>query len=190
MVIQQPEYDRRVAGHQPPLPVPEVIERIAQDLPAEMENRERHSFCSGRRAQPPRRRHRDGPVPLVGDAPAPTTVEDTARPADAFHPTADVVIRPYSTPCAAPTRRWTGSAPATMGISGARCSARCKITYRTPDYMLSCAQTIAGKPGYQQHIHRPRSGLTPSCFPCTAAVRTNPTTVLGGVSAPPRSRTC
>lgn len=138
--------------------VPEVIERIAQDLPAEMENRERHSFRLEDAARLGLRADDLETAPFLWSAGMhqhQSMVEDTARLADAFHSHRwDVVIRPYSDALRGTYEATDRLCPGHDGdIGRTMLSEVFKITYRTPDYMLSCAQDYRkGKPGYQQHI--------------------------------------
>jgi len=84
-----------------------------------------------------------------------TMVEDTARLADVFHSHRwDVVIRPYSDALRGTYEAMDRLSPGHDGdIGRTMLSEVNKVTYRTPDYMLSSAQDYRkGKPGFQQHI--------------------------------------
>jgi len=138
--------------------VPPIIEAIAQDMPAALTNRERHSLrieeC-GRYgidiADP------DGLMLLWGAG-----LFAERRTADATLALADrhrshrfsVVIRPY-----AEAVRATYAELARQGTSNDGDLDRTtmtqvdKVAYRTSDYQLSCALDYRkGKPGFQQHI--------------------------------------
>ncbi len=137
--------------------VPEVITSIAQDMPDELINRERHSLtiadCDryGIRVDDP-----DTAMMMWGSGFA------TQKPPSEALPTADafeshrfsVVIRPYAEAI------WgTYAALDADGIEHGNDLGRQtlsqvnKYTYRTPDYQLSSAQDYRkGKPGFQQHI--------------------------------------
>ncbi|NLD74532.1 MAG: hypothetical protein GX649_17665 [Chloroflexi bacterium] len=138
--------------------VPEIIESLAQDLPEEMENRERQAFrledAAALGIRP------DDPETALflwaaGMHQHQTAVEATTRLADAFHSHRwDVVMRPYSDALQGTYREMDRLCPGHDGDVGRSVlSEVSKYTYRTPDYMLSCAQDHRkGKPGYQQHI--------------------------------------
>lgn len=150
--------------------VPATIEALAQDLPAEFENRERQAFdleeaaALGIRADQP-----ETALFLWGAGlhQHQRAVEDTVRLADRLHSHRwDVVMRPYSDALRSTYRELDRLSPGHDGdIGRSTLSAVNKITYRTPDYMLSCAQDYRkGKPGYQQHIWQATLGPDAAVF--------------------------
>jgi len=138
--------------------VPATIEALAQDVPAEMENRERQGFtladapALGIRADDPETALLLWGAGLHQNQQA---VEATSRLADVLHSHRwDVVMRPYSDALRSTYRELDRLSPGHDGdIGRSTLTTVDKVTYRTPDYQLSCAQDYRkGKPGYQQHI--------------------------------------
>jgi hypothetical protein len=138
--------------------VPPIIEAIAQDVPAVLINRERHSLrieeCAryGINIDDP-----DGLMLLWGAG-----LFAERRTADATLALADrhrshrfsVVIRPYAEAVRATYAELARqSIPNDGDLDRTTMTQVDKITYRTPDYQLSCALDYRkGKPGFQQHI--------------------------------------
>lgn len=135
-----------------------LIERIAQDMPDELENRERHSLRA-EQAEHFGIRYDDLDTAMLlwgaGQFANRRNVEQTLALADQVESHRfNVVIRPYveaiyGTYCELEARQ----IPHDGDIDRTTLAEVNKVTFRTPDYQLSSAQDYRkGKPGFQQHI--------------------------------------
>ncbi len=138
--------------------VPEIIEKIAQDMPEELENRECQSLKIAE-AEKYGIRFDDLETAMLiwgaGKFANLRNVESTLKLADAFHSHRfDVVIRPYAEAVLGTYRELKSQGISHDGDLDRTTLAQVnKYTYRTPDYQLSSAQDYRkGKPGFQQHI--------------------------------------
>lgn len=138
--------------------VPAIIEAIAQDKPAFLENRERHSFdlqnaeSLGIRADDPQAAM---PIWAAGMFADWRIAPHTLKLADAFQSGCfDLIIRPYVNAVLKTYDALDNAGiPHDGDLDRRTLSEVNKITCRTPDYQLSCAQDFRkGKPGFQQHI--------------------------------------
>jgi hypothetical protein len=138
--------------------VPPIVERIAQHLPEEVENRERHSLCTEEAERFGIRFDELDTAMLLwgaGQFAHRRNVEDTLKLADRIESHRfNVVIRPYveaiyGTYCELEAQ----GIPHDGDIDRTTLAEVNKYTFRTPDYQLSTAQDYRkGKPGFQQHI--------------------------------------
>jgi hypothetical protein len=135
-----------------------LIERIAQEMPNEVENRERHSL---RTEQAPslgiRYDELDTAMLLwgAGQFANRRNVEQTLALADTVKSHRfNVVIRPYVEAIYGTYRELESRQIAHDGdIDRTTLAEVNKYTFRTPDYQLSSAQDYRkGKPGFQQHL--------------------------------------
>jgi hypothetical protein len=138
--------------------VPEIIEKIAQDVTEECTNKERHSFelsdaeSLGIRADDPEKAM---PIWGAGMFANRQIVDQTLKLADQFQSGCfDVIIRPYvQAVLKAYDALDAADTPHDGDLDRRTLSEVNKLTYRTPDYQLSCAQDYRkGKLGFQQHI--------------------------------------
>lgn len=135
-----------------------LIERIGQDLPDEIENRERHSLRTEQAEQFGIRYDELDTAMLLwgaGQFANRRNVEQTLALADQVRSHRfNVVIRPYieaiyGTYCELERQQ----IPHDGDIDRTTLAEVNKYTFRTPDYQLSTAQDYRkGKPGFQQHI--------------------------------------
>jgi hypothetical protein len=138
--------------------VPEIIQQIANHTPEEITNLERHSF-NLENAQAlgidPSDPETAMPMWAAGMFANRTTAEQTLKLADQFQSGCfDLIIRPY---VHAVLKTYDALDKANIAHDGdmdrRTLSEVNKITYRTPDYQLTCAQDFRkGKLGFQQHI--------------------------------------
>ena len=138
--------------------VPSIIEAIAQDRPEFLENRERHSFdlqkadSLGIRADDPQAAM---PIWAAGMFADRRIAHHTLKLADTFQSGCfDLIIRPYVDAVLKTYDALDNAGiPHDGDLDRRTLSEVNKITCRTPDYQLSCAQDFRkGKPGFQQHI--------------------------------------
>jgi hypothetical protein len=138
--------------------VPNVVQQIAQHQPEEVMNFERHSFDLGQaekfgiRADDPEMAMPMWAAGMFADR---RTAKQTLGLADRFRSGCfDVIIRPY---VEAVLKAYEAldvmNVPHDGNLDRRTLSEVNKVTYRTPDYQLSCAQDYRkGKLGFQQHI--------------------------------------
>ena len=138
--------------------IPEIIQAIAQDRAQEVTNKERQSFNPDNRetlgidAGDPQNAMPMWAAGMFGDR---RTADQTLKLADTFQSGCfDLIIRPYID---AVLKTYEDLDQANLSHDGdldrRTLSEVNKITYRTPDYQLSCAQDYRkGKLGFQQHI--------------------------------------
>lgn len=138
--------------------VPELIQHIANDHPEELTNRERHSF-NLENAQSlgidPGDPAKAMPMWAAGMFANRKTAQKTLQLADQFQSGCfDLIIRPYvHAVLKAYDALDNASVPHDGDMDRRTLSEVNKITYRTPDYQLTCAQDFRkGKLGFQQHI--------------------------------------
>ncbi|OGG47807.1 MAG: hypothetical protein A3F84_12755 [Candidatus Handelsmanbacteria bacterium RIFCSPLOWO2_12_FULL_64_10] len=150
--------------------IPPAIQAAAQDLPAELLNRERHSLVS----DDPERYgldpdDLDDHMLMFGAAKFAhrKSIEMTLRMADAYRSHRfSVVILPYAR-ALYETYNYLDERgiPHDGDLDRFNLSEVNKMTYRTPDYMLACAQDYRkGKTGFQQHIWQATLGLDAVVF--------------------------
>ena len=150
--------------------VSEVIEKIAQDTPEECTNLERHSFDPVNAASLDI--HPDDPekaMPIWGAGMFANRkiADQTLKLADRFQSGCfDVIIRPYVQSVLAAYDALDAANITHDGDLDRRTLSEVnKLTYRTPDYQLSCAQDYRkGKLGFQQHIWQATLGADASVF--------------------------
>ena len=150
--------------------VPEIVAQIAQDKPDACVNRERHSFDLENAASLDI--HPDDPakaMPLWGAGMFANrrTAAQTLKLADQFQSGCfDVIIRPYvEAVLAAYDALDEAGTPHDGDLDRRTLSEVNKLTYRTPDYQLSCAQDYRkGKLGFQQHIWQATLGSDAHVF--------------------------
>ena len=150
--------------------VPEIIQHIAQDTPEVCANRERHSFdlrhaeSFGIRPDDP-----DNAMPIWGAGmfAVRQIARETLALADRFQSGCfDLIIRPY---VHAVLKTYdaldAAGIPHDGDLDRRTLSEVHKLTYRTPDYQIACAQDYRkGKPGFQQHIWQATFGLGLNVF--------------------------
>ena len=150
--------------------VPEVIEQIAQDTPEECTNKERHSFdLQNAESLDIRPDDPEKAMPIWGAGMFANRqiANQTLKLADQFQSGCfDVIIRPY---IQAVLKTYVALDAANIPHDGdldrRTLSEVNKLTYRTPDYQLSCAQDYRkGKLGFQQHIWQATLGSGASVF--------------------------
>lgn len=138
--------------------VPDMIQQIAQHRPEEVINFERHSFDLGQAERFGIRADdsaRAMPMWAAGMFANRRTAQQTLGLADRFGSGCfDLIIRPY---VEAVLKAYEALDERGMSHDGdldrRTLSEVNKVTYRTPDYQLSCAQDYRkGKLGFQQHI--------------------------------------
>jgi len=138
--------------------VPEIIQQIAHHTPKEITNLERHSFNlenADTLGIYPNDPETAMPMWAAGMFANRTTANQTLQLADQFQSGCfELIIRPYVN---AVLKTYDALDNAQIEHDGdmdrRTLSEVNKITYRTPDYQLSCAQDFRkGKLGFQQHI--------------------------------------
>ncbi len=139
--------------------LPTVIERIAQDLPAELLNRERQSVLIEDAAKFGLSYDDPEHFWLLNEGGKFRTIENlergyrvTDRWREALH-RYGVVIKPYGDAVLGTYRALAAQGRPIPDLDRTSLQRVDKLTYRTPDYQLSTAQDYRkGAPGYQQHI--------------------------------------
>lgn len=138
--------------------VPEVIERIAQDLPNEFENFERQSLKIAEAEKYGIKFDDPDTAMLIwgaGKYANQRNVEATLKLADHYNSHRfNVVMRPYAEAVLGTYEELDKQGiPHDGDLDRTTLAQVNKYTFRTPDYQLSCAQDYRkGKPGFQQHI--------------------------------------
>ena len=137
--------------------VPGILQRIAQDSPEEIVNRERQGLTIT--AARDLGLHFDNPDEffLMWDSGRLSNRVDAERSQRVIGPLNfhryDVVIRPYAEAVIGAYKALEEMGVTAEGLDRTTLERVDKITYRTPDYQLSAAQDYRkGKAGYQQHI--------------------------------------
>jgi hypothetical protein len=150
--------------------VPDLIEAIAQAQPAELINRERHSFEINEASRYGLSFHHLDTAMIAWGAGlyAPQVgVEGTLRLADRFNSHRfNVVMRPYAEAVYGTYQELDAQEiPHEGDLDRTSMTQVNKVTYRTPDYQLSSAQDYRkGKLGFQQHIWQATLGPTAVVF--------------------------
>ena len=138
--------------------VPKTIEALAKDMPEELINRERHSFDpEDAKRLGVGKDDQERIISLWGSGQFAhrKVVKETLRLANQFNSGCfNTIIRPYIEAVLGTYRELDERGISHDGDLDRRALSEVnKLTFRTPDYQLSCAQDYRkGKLGFQQHI--------------------------------------
>ncbi len=157
--------------------VPEIIQKIALDLPPELINRERQGLTIASAKEIGLRFDDPNDIFLMWDSgrlSRRADAEQSLRILDQFNfHRYQVVIKPYAEAVAGTYRALEDMGVVTEGLDRTTLEQVNKITYRTPDYELSTAQDYRkGKAGYQQHIWQATLGPESIVFTLNPSVST------------------